>query len=364
MINIKGLTKRFGDLVVLDNIDVQIKKGECISVIGPSGTGKSVFFRTIALLEKPDNGSIIINGLEITGKKTDIDKVRGKMGMVYQEFHLFSHLNILNNITLALRWVKKLKKYDAEKKATELLSLVGLVEKASCYPHQLSGGQQQRIAIARCLAMEPDIMLFDEPTSALDPTMTCEVLSIIRKLTQRGLTILIATHEMNFAKEVSDRVLYMDEACIYEEGTPEEIFDNPKREKTKIFIRAQNIFSYKIYSKYFDIIEMNAKVEIFCQKFNLLNRQIYHVRLILEELILEIFDKCYSNTPPDIVYNIDLSDKKEEITLNFLYKADEYNPFAKQESETNNLGIVLVRNISKQYDHSYSDGQNKLIVKF
>ena len=218
MIKVSGLTKKFGDLIVFQNINTHINRGECIAIIGPSGMGKSVFLRTITMLEKPDNGSIFINGVDITQKGVDLNRIREKMGMVYQGFHLFSHLNVLENITLAPRLVRKLDFGMAEKRAMELLNMVGLEDKAQSYPHELSGGQQQRIAIARSLAMDPEIILFDEPTSALDPTMTCEVLSIIRKLTKMGLTMLIVTHEMNFAKEVADRIFYMDEGGIYEEG--------------------------------------------------------------------------------------------------------------------------------------------------
>ncbi len=214
MINIHGLSKRYGELEVLKNIDFRVAEGECVAIIGPYGTGKSVFLRTIALLEVPESGNIFIRGTDITQKSVDINKIREKMGMVYQGFHLFSHLNVLDNITLAPRKVRKQPRKEAELKARELLALVGLSEKAESYPHHISGGQQQRIAIARCLAMEPEIMLFDEPTSALDPTMTREVLAIMRKLTKMGLTMIIVTHEMSFAREVADRVIYMDEGGI------------------------------------------------------------------------------------------------------------------------------------------------------
>ena len=348
MIRVIGLTKKYGDLVVFENIHTHIKKGECIALIGPSGTGKSVFFRTLAMLEKPDNGNIFINGTDITRKEVNLNHVREKMGMVYQGFHLFSHLNILDNITLAPVLVKKQDKKAAEIKAMELLSLVGLTEKVNNFPHELSGGQQQRIAIARCLAMEPEIMLFDEPTSALDPTMTGEVLAIIRKLTKMGLTMLIITHEMKFARDVSDRVFYMDEGGIYEEGTPGEIFDHPKKEKTKAFIRKLKIFNYEILSTRFDIVAMNARIETFCQKYNLESKQVYYIQLFLEELIVEIFKNCYQNSNPEIYVTIEYSDENNGISINVNYRTVEFNPFQNRGDEIDYLGMELINKMAKK----------------
>jgi polar amino acid transport system ATP-binding protein len=363
MIRISGLSKKFGDLVVFENINTHILKGECVAVIGPSGTGKSVFFRTIAMLEKPDCGHIFINGVDITQKAVNINQIREKMGMVYQGFHLFSHLNVLDNITLAPRLVKKQIKINAERKAMELLSLVGLAEKATSYPHQLSGGQQQRIAIARSLAMEPEIILFDEPTSALDPTMTSEVLSIIRKLTQMGLTLLIVTHEMNFAKEIANRIFYFDEGGIYEEGTPLEIFDHPKKEKTKAFINRLKVFNYQIMSRSFDHVKMNAEIEIFCQKYNLGAKQVYHIQLFLEELILVIFANCFKNATPTIEITISYSDETTETTVVVTYQANNYNPFHFEKEDPDNLGMNLITRMSKKYEHHYEKDLNTVHVK-
>ncbi len=248
MIRTVNLCKRFGELTVFKDVNIHVQKGECVAVIGPSGTGKSVLFRTLAMLEKPDYGNVLVNGRDITLKDVNINKVRERFGMVYQGFHLFSHLNVLENITLAPLKVKKLGKTEAKNRAKELLSLVGLSDKHSSFPHQLSGGQQQRVAIARSLAMDPDIILFDEPTSALDPSMTGEVLAIIRKLAKSGLTMMISTHEMRFAQDVADRVFFMDEGGVYEEGTADQIFNNPKRERTRMFIRKLKVFSYSIIS--------------------------------------------------------------------------------------------------------------------
>ena len=236
MIEIKELKKSFGDLEVLKGITETIKDGEIVSIIGPSGSGKSTFLRCINLLEEPTGGHIYIDGEEITDPKHDINKMRENLGMVFQRFNLFPHKTVLENITLAPINVKGEAKESAEKTARELLQRVGLLDKADVYPNSLSGGQQQRVAIARALAMHPDIMLFDEPTSALDPEMVGEVLAVIRQLTETGMTMVIVTHEMGFAREVSDRVFFMDQGYIMEQGTPEEIFVNPKEARTKDFL--------------------------------------------------------------------------------------------------------------------------------
>ena len=236
MIEIKDLKKSFGDLDVLKGITETIKDGEIVSIIGPSGSGKSTFLRCINLLEEPTAGHIYIDGEEITDPKHDINKMRENLGMVFQRFNLFPHKTVLENITLAPINVKGEAKESAEKTARELLQRVGLLDKADVYPNSLSGGQQQRVAIARALAMHPDIMLFDEPTSALDPEMVGEVLAVIRQLTETGMTMVIVTHEMGFAREVSDRVFFMDQGYIMDQGTPEEIFGNPKEARTKDFL--------------------------------------------------------------------------------------------------------------------------------
>ena len=228
MIKVTGLKKHFGDLEVLKGIDQHIKQGEKVVVIGPSGSGKSTFLRCLNLLEVPTEGEILIEGESITAPKTNVNKIREKMGMVFQQFNLFPHLTPIK--------VKKMPKAEAEKLARELLNKVGLADKEDSYPAQLSGGQQQRIAIARALAMQPDIMLFDEPTSALDPEMVGEVLSVMKDLADGGMTMVVVTHEMGFAREVASRVLFMDGGYVLEEGTPDEVFSNPKNERTKEFL--------------------------------------------------------------------------------------------------------------------------------
>ena len=236
MIHVNNLHKSFGKNDVLKGIDEHIKKGEVVVVIGPSGSGKSTFLRCLNLLEEPTSGEIVFEGNSITDKKVDINKIREKMGMVFQQFNLFPHKTVLENLTIAPIKVKGISKAEAEKKAFELLERVGLTDKAKAYPSSLSGGQKQRIAIARALAMEPDVMLFDEPTSALDPEMVGEVLSVMKDLAKDGMTMVVVTHEMGFAREVGDRILFMDAGNIVEQGTPEEIFSHPKNSRTIDFL--------------------------------------------------------------------------------------------------------------------------------
>ncbi|MGI6678099.1 MAG: amino acid ABC transporter ATP-binding protein [Dehalobacterium sp.] len=236
MIVTKNLSKNFGSLKVLRNISTEIKDQEVVVVIGPSGSGKSTFLRCLNLLEVPSSGEIIINGVSVTDKKTNINRLREDVGMVFQRFNLFPHMTVLQNVTLAPMKVRKMSKQDADKLSLALLDKVGLSDKAYVYPDQLSGGQMQRVAIARALAMKPKVMLFDEPTSALDPEMVGEVLAVMKDLALEGMTMVVVTHEMGFAKEVGDRVLFMDEGIIVEEGKPEEIFNNPQNERTQSFL--------------------------------------------------------------------------------------------------------------------------------
>ncbi len=235
MINIRGLHKYFGDNHILRGIDLDIAEREVVVIIGPSGSGKSTLLRCMNYLEEPTEGVISVDGIILSGE-ANINKVRENVGMVFQRFNLFPHMTVLNNITLAPVKVKHMEKAKAEELARDLLNRVGLLDKADSYPEQLSGGQQQRVAIARALAMEPKVMLFDEPTSALDPEMVGEVLDVMRKLAKSGMTMAIVTHEMGFAREVGDRLLFVDEGRIIEEGPPKEIFENPKEERTKLFL--------------------------------------------------------------------------------------------------------------------------------
>jgi arginine/lysine/histidine transport system ATP-binding protein len=236
MIQVTNLHKSFGKLEVLTGINIEIRKGEVVVVIGPSGSGKSTFLRCLNLLETPSDGDIRFDGVNITSKENDINVQRQKMGMVFQQFNLFPHLTVLRNITLAPQKLKKLSSQEADRIAIDLLRTVGLEDKAKSYPGQLSGGQKQRIAIARALAMSPQVMLFDEPTSALDPEMVGEVLDVMKKLAAQGMTMVVVTHEMGFAKEVGDRLIFMDGGNIVEEGKPADVFNKPQHPRTKDFL--------------------------------------------------------------------------------------------------------------------------------
>ena len=238
MIEVKNLVKQYGENIILNNISLDIEKGEKIVVIGPSGAGKSTFLRCLNMLETPDGGHIFFEGADVTQKKADIDSVRAKMGMVFQHFNLFPHLTVLQNITLAPVTLKLQSKAEAEANAMRLLGRIGLSDKADAYPAKISGGQKQRIAIVRALAMNPDVMLFDEPTSALDPEMVGEVLQLMKELAEDGMTMIVVTHEMGFAREVATRVLFMAGGIIEEEGKPDDIFDHPKSERLQQFLNA------------------------------------------------------------------------------------------------------------------------------
>ncbi len=240
IIKTENLSKCFkGSIHALRNVSTEIERGEVVVIIGPSGSGKSTYLRSLNLLEDPTGGKIIFDGTDILSPKTDINKIRQKMGMVFQHFNLFPHMTILKNLTIAPMKLLKMSKEEAEKKAMELLARVGLADRAEAYPSQLSGGQKQRVAIVRALCMSPDVMLFDEPTSALDPEMVGEVLNVMKQLAKEGMTMLVVTHEMGFAREVADRVIFMADGQIVEEGKPDEIFSSPKDERTKQFL--QNI---------------------------------------------------------------------------------------------------------------------------
>ena len=263
MIKIEHLRKEYPNVTPLKDVSVEINKGDVISIIGPSGTGKSTLLRCLNQLEEPTSGTVTIDGEIITDPKCDITLVRRKMGMVFQSFNLFANLNIIENVMSAPVNLLKTPKEQAYKEGMELLKRVGLAEKAKNYPDELSGGQKQRVAIARAIAMHPEIILFDEPTSALDPTMVGEVLSVIRSLAKEGMTMMIVTHEMKFARDVSNRVFFMDEGGIYEDGTPEQIFGNPTKERTRVFIKRLKQIFLEISSPDFDFIGFNAQIEKF-----------------------------------------------------------------------------------------------------
>jgi polar amino acid transport system ATP-binding protein len=358
MISVKHLSKHFGDLVVLKDINTEIKQGEVISVIGPSGSGKSTFLRCLNLLETPTGGEVTIDGVNLLDKKTDIHQLRRKMGMVFQSFNLFSHLMVIENIMLGPTELLALNRQEAFDEGMKLLALVGLAEKAYAYPDELSGGQKQRVAIARTLAMKPQIVLFDEPTSALDPTMVSEVLAVIRKLALDGMTMMIVTHEMKFARDVSTRVLYMDEGIIFEEGTPQQIFTEPKTEKTRAFVHKIKTFTYEIRSRAFDLYSLNAGIETFGHYQFLAEKQISYIQLVLEELIINKLLPREEESV-DITVTIGYTEEKREIELTIVYAGNYYNPFEDKE-DGDDLSMTIVRNLANSSDFSFAEGKNKL----
>jgi polar amino acid transport system ATP-binding protein len=343
VIKVQQLSKRFGDLTVLKDITTEIHKGEVVSIIGPSGTGKSTFLRCLNLLEHPSGGSIHIDGIDVLDRKTDVAQIRQRMNMVFQSFNLFAHLSVLENLTLGPIKLRGMGKTAAAAKALELLKLVGLAEKAHSYPDELSGGQKQRVAIARCLAMDPEIILFDEPTSALDPTMVSEVLSVIRRLARDGMTMAIVTHEMDFARDVSTRVFYMDEGLIYEEGTPEQIFDYPQKPKTKAFIHRIRSYNHRITSPDFDLYGLNAEIEAFCEK-QILPRDVRHDLLLLVEELLVLFHPRLEKTTLDL--SIEYSEKTGRLGLVCENPGTFGNPMEPPGAEAN-LGVRIISNLTQ-----------------
>lgn len=345
MITVKHLNKTFYDgpqpLTVLRDVNCEITKGEVISIIGPSGTGKSTFLRCLNRLEQPTGGQIEIDGQDILAPKADVYRLRQKMGMVFQNFNLFDHLTIIDNITLAPCTLLGQTKADAESRALELLDMVGLRDKAGSLPQELSGGQKQRVAIARCLAMNPQIILFDEPTSALDPTMVSEVLAVIRQLASQGMTMAIVSHEMQFVRDVSTRVFFMYDGIIYEEGTPEQIFEHPQKDVTKSFINRIRTLEFELQDRHFDLYEMFGKAQRFCSKYGLGDKMFLKVEHVIEEMTSEIMP---FDTPVSV--EIAYSEKTGGLSITFTQNgyAAETGILSKPDSE-DNVSLTLLRGL-------------------
>jgi polar amino acid transport system ATP-binding protein len=356
MIRTQNISKHYGQLTVLKDISTEIKKGEVVSIIGPSGTGKSTFLRCLNLLETPTGGSIFIDGIPILDKKTNVPKVRQKMGMVFQSFNLYSHLSVLENLTIGPIKLLGKSKTEANQKAVELLKLVGLAEKIYSFPDELSGGQKQRVAIARCMAMEPEILLFDEPTSALDPTMVSEVLAVIRRLSKEGMTMVIVTHEMEFARNISSRVFYMDEGLIYEEGTPQQIFDNPQRPKTKAFIQRIRSVSYHIESQLYDLYALQGEMEVFCEKHMISKKVAGYVLHVAEEVL--ILQPDFS----DILVTLSYSEQDGGVELLFESAGKPFNLFEEPDLE-DDIGVKLIKARCQGTNYNYENGKNHLLLK-
>lgn len=334
MIKIENLYKSFNNLTVLEDINLHIEKGEVLSIIGTSGAGKSTLIRCINLLERPDQGKIYIRGTNILDKRVNVSDIRKKIGMVFQTFNLFDHLSVIDNLTYAPIKLLNENKQEAQKRARYLLKQVGLLNKENCFPKQLSGGQKQRVAIARCLAMNPEIILFDEPTSALDPIRTYEVLAVIRNLAKLGMTMIIVTHEMDFAKEISNKIVYMHNGKICEEGTAEQIFNNPLKKETREFIYKECNFTYEINSNELDIYSLNSEILDFLEKYSL-----------PKEMTEDISNKIQE------ILNL-LADYSIELTLSYI--KDKMKIILEMKSK----GDKLLFEMPKGYEYEVKDNTN------
>ena len=352
MIRIEHLRKEYPSAVPLKDVNVEIHKGDVISVIGPSGTGKSTLIRCINMLDKPTSGKIFIDDEEITAKGSDVARIRRKMGMVFQHFNLFPHMTVIENIMAAPMDLLGLSKQEAYDRGMELLRKVGLADKALNYPDVMSGGQKQRVAIARTLAMEPEIILFDEPTSALDPTRIGEVQAVIRDLAKQGTTMIIVTHEMKFAREICNRVFYMDQGGIYEDGTPEQIFDDPQNERTRQFIRHLKVLEYSITSHSFDFIGLNTQIEEFGRKHRISQRKIYNIQAYIEEMCLQIILPQMS-APFEMLVTVEYSEEQDDADVLIRYNGVAFDP-TKTENE---LSFLLAKKATESIVYSFDKDQ-------
>ena len=327
MIEIRHLRKVFDDdTIPLKDIDITINDGDVISIIGPSGTGKSTLLRCINMLCEPTSGSIIVDGQDITQKGCNLNEIRKKMGMVFQSFNLFGHLTIIENIMNPQITLLGRSRQEAYDKAMYLLQQVGLASKVFNYPDELSGGQQQRVAIARTLAMDPDIILFDEPTSALDPSMIGEVQSVIKMLAKSGRTMMIVTHEMDFARKISNRILFMYDGYIYEEGNPRQIFEHPQKEMTKRFIQRLSSLTYRISSSDFDIEAMNEELTAYGEKLLIEAERLSKLTLAFEEICMNNIVNDSEN--PDVLVKVEYSEKLDILTMLVCYKGEKFDVYS------------------------------------
>ncbi len=346
MIELVNLKKEYREVTPLKDVNVVIGKGDVISVIGPSGTGKSTLIRCINMLERPTSGKIIFDGVDITAPKYDLTLARRRMGMVFQSFNLFGHLTVIENLMLAPMDILKMPKRQAYEKGLALLKRVGLAGREYQYPDQLSGGQKQRVAIARTLAMDPDVILLDEPTSALDPTMVGEVQAVIRDLSQTGKTMLIVTHEMQFARAISNRVFYMDQGGIYEDGTPEEIFEHPKKELTRRFIRRLKVLELLIDSKDYDFIGAGSDIDRYCFQNDISTHLKHRLRLVFEELVQQIL--IPSLPDPEIRFTAEYSETEQKVEIIVFYNGTVFKP----EDSDNDISYNVLKNMTSDLSHT------------
>ena len=361
ILRIENLRKEYGEVVPLKNISLEVQRGEVISIIGGSGTGKSTFLRMINLLERPTAGKIFFEGEDITAAGCKLESLRQRIGMIFQSFNLFAGMTVIENAIAAPVELKGLSKQEAYERAKKLFENVGLTDKMFSYPDEMSGGQLQRAAIVRALMMEPEILLLDEPTSALDPTMVGEVLAVIRMLAKQNLTMLIVTHEMNFASEVATRVLFFADGEIYEQGTPADIFDAPKRQKTIAFIRRQKYFHYEISSRSFDLMSMQGQIIAFAQKYGLGEKYSRRLQLCCEEIIYAMMSGCYgADDKISMTLNVIYVEAEKVLELTLTSGGKAYNPFDEKKLVGDDLSIKILTGYANNFNYNFADGLNKI----
>ena len=359
MIRLEHIRKEYPGVVPLEDVSAEIRDGDVISVIGPSGTGKSTLLRCINMLETPTSGSIWLDDTEITAPGCDLSKVRQKMGMVFQSFHLFSHLSVIENLMLAPIDLLGQSRQEAYDKGLELLKTVGLGDKAKSYPDQLSGGQKQRVAIARTLAMGPEIILFDEPTSALDPTMVGEVQAVIRELSRSGKTMMIVTHEMEFARSICNRVFYMDEGGIYEEGPPEQVFQNPVRERTRRFIRRLQILELVVDSRNYDFAAVESRIREHCRKQHLSPSLQNRLQLVFEELVHQQLVRGIGLSTIKLL--VEIPQEQNSCTVTICYGGEKHNVL----EDADPLSRKVLEGLASELRHEWNEEkklQNAVII--
>ena len=348
MITVEHLRKEYPDATPLKDVNATIEKGEVISIIGPSGTGKSTFLRCLNRLETPTSGRILVDGVDIAAKNCPLHLIRRKMGMVFQSFNLYPHMNVIENIMYAPMKVLKLPKEEAFERAMKLLRTVGLAGREYKYPDQLSGGQKQRVAIARTLAMEPEIILFDEPTSALDPTMVSEVLAVIHKLAQEGMTMLIVTHSMRLAKKVSTRIFYMDQGVICEDGTPDQIFHHPQNERTRCFINGLDWIKKNFHKNEFDYLGLISEIHAFAMKKMLSPDQVYRIEAAIEETYLQTILPVLDEKT-QMQFTLEYAEKQGTCQIQFKWEGNTGDLTANMDDISRKLLEHAARDIAYQY---------------
>lgn len=360
LIRVEHLAKRFGQTEVLRDVNAQIDKGEVISIIGPSGTGKSTFLRCLNGLESPSGGEIWFDGQRLGAPGTDMNAVRRRMNMVFQSFNLFAHLDVLENLTLGPRKLHGCSRHEAEGRARELLARVGLLDKSDRYPHELSGGQKQRVAIARCLAMAPEVILFDEPTSALDPTMVSEVLGVMRSLAREGMTMLVVTHEMGFARDVSSRVFYMDQGEVHEEGPPAILFDEPRKDRTRAFVQRIRRQEWTLAAAEFDQYTLQAQMLSYCERLAVPSRLQNRLILVTDELLA-----LHRVQAPGLGLDLNLSWSERSASLSLLVSRADLSPgWLDATAAADDLGLRLIQGLVASLKEGRRDGRRLLSIDF